>query len=154
MLHRVELDGDLIAHGTPVDKHVGRRRRIIASIEATPVVREFSRWCALQVIHLWDALQIVREYLETGDESKREAAGEAAREAALEAAREAALEAAREAARAAAWAAALEAARKAAWAAALAAALAAAWEAALEAAREAQRVKFAEMVETAFRGRK
>jgi len=32
----------------------------------------FSRWCALQVVHLWDCPDEVRRYLETGDESIRE----------------------------------------------------------------------------------
>ena len=36
--------------------------------------REFARWCALQVVHLWDCPAIVRQYLETGDESTRDAA--------------------------------------------------------------------------------
>jgi len=36
----------------------------------------------LDVIHLWDAPAVVREYLETGDESKRDAAWAAARDAA------------------------------------------------------------------------
>jgi len=98
-LHRVELEGDLQSHGDPPDKWVGRRRKIIASIDATLLLREFARWCALQVIHLWDAPQVVREYLETGDETLREAAWEAAWDA-----REAAWEAAaREAAREAVW---------------------------------------------------
>ena len=66
-LHRVELAGDLVQHGDPADKWVGRRRRIIASIDATAILREHARWCALQVIGLWDAPQVVREYLETGD---------------------------------------------------------------------------------------
>jgi hypothetical protein len=78
LLHLVEIEGDLRTHGTPVDKVVGRRRKIIATIDAEPLLREFARWCALQVIHLWDAPRIVREYLETGDESKRAAAEDAA----------------------------------------------------------------------------
>jgi hypothetical protein len=56
---------------------------------------------------------IVREYLETLDESKRAAAWDAARAAA----RDAAWDAAWDAARAAAWAAACDAARAAAWSA-------------------------------------
>lgn len=35
-------------------------------------LREFARWCALQVIDKWDAPVSVREYLETGNESLRE----------------------------------------------------------------------------------
>ena len=78
MLHMVELEGDLISHGNPVDKWVGRRRKIVATIDATDLLREFARWCALQVIDMWNAPQVVREYLETGDESKRDAARAAA----------------------------------------------------------------------------
>ena len=105
MLHRVELDGYLVPHGDPVDKWCGRRRRIIASIDATALLREFARWCALQVIHLWDAPAVVREYLETGDESKRSSAWVAASAAAWSSAwaawgaRDAACDAARDAQR-------------------------------------------------------
>ena len=72
--------------------------------EAT--MRAFACWCALTVAHLWDMPVIVREYLETQDESKRAAAWAAARDAAWEAARAAAGDAAWAAARAAARAAA------------------------------------------------
>ena len=84
LLHLVELEGDLIEQ--PNDKSVGRRRKIIATIDATDLCRRFARTVALKVVHLWDAPPIVREYLETGDESKREAAWEAAWAAAREAA--------------------------------------------------------------------
>ena len=167
-LHRVELDGDLQPHGNPVDKWVGRRRKILATIDAEYLLREFTRWCALQVIDLWDAPLMVRDYLKTGNESLREAARYAAwyavREAAeaAEAARAAgeAAGAARETAEAAGYAAeaaraAGYAARDAAWAARYAARAArytarAAREAARDAARTAQRDKLLEMVEDAF----
>ena len=51
------------------DKLVCRRRRIVARFDATALMRTFARQCALDVIHLWDAPQVVREYLTTGDES-------------------------------------------------------------------------------------
>jgi hypothetical protein len=41
-------------------------------------LREFARWCALQVVHLWDAPEIVIEYLQTGDEELMVAAAYAA----------------------------------------------------------------------------
>ena len=103
-------------HGNPVDKIAGRRRKILATIDAEPLLREFARWCASQVVHLWAAPQVVCDYLATGDDSLRDAARAAARaaeeaaRAAWEAAREAG-EAAREAARGAAREAAWEAAR-------------------------------------------
>ena len=78
MLHLVEIDGELVTHGDPPDKVVGRRRKILASIDATDLLREFARWCALQVIHLWECPDVVRRYLETGDESIRAAAWDAA----------------------------------------------------------------------------
>ena len=137
-LHRVELQGDLVSHGDPIDKWAGRRRRIIASIDADAMLREFARWCASQVLHLWNAPQVVKDYLATGDEALQDAARGAALGAAWDAARGAALGAARGAALGAAWdasrGAALAAARDAAWGAALA----------------AQRACFAERVELAF----
>lgn len=108
---RVEVWGDVQQHGHPEDKIVGRHRKVLAIADGGAVLRKFARLCALDVIHLWDAPDVVRRYLETGDESLRDAARDATWEAAWEAARAAAREAAREAARDAAWAAAREAAR-------------------------------------------
>lgn len=76
MLHLVELEGDLVEHNG--DKWVGRQRRILASIDATGLLGEFARWCAWQVIDLWEAPPVVRTYLTTGDPVVRAAAGEAA----------------------------------------------------------------------------
>ena len=107
LLHLVELDGETIAGG---DKVVCRKRKIVASIDATDLLRKFACTVALKVIHLWDAPLVVREYLETGDESKRYAA----RAAAGAAARAAAGDAAWAAASTAAWGAARGAAGAAA----------------------------------------
>ncbi len=134
------------------DKLVCRRRRIVARIDATELLWDMSRWCALQVIHLWDAPLAVREYLETGKEELRDAAWAAAWAAA--AARDAA-GAARDAAGAA------RAARDAGWAAGAAAraagdaAWAAAWAAgaardAAGAARDAQKTMFLDAVQNEF----
>ncbi len=76
--HRVYLRRNLTPHGDPIDKYAASERMRIASIDATDVLRRFARKVALDVIHLWEAPPIVREYLETGDESKREAARAAA----------------------------------------------------------------------------
>ena len=164
MLHLVDLDGEILEHGTPPDKLVGRRRRIVASIDATDLLREFARWCALQVVHLWQCPDVVRRYLETGDESIRVAAWDSAWDAAWDSAWAAAKDAAWAAARAA-WAAAKDAARAAAWDAwdsawasardaawdsAWASARASAWASARDAAKVAQRAKFSEVVNTAF----
>ena len=137
ILHKVELAGKIEKHGNPVDKFAAQRRRIISSLDATEILRLFSRRVALDVIHLWDAPPVVMEYLETGDESIMAAAEAAARAAAEAAARAAAWAAARDAAWAAAIAAAWADASAAASAAARAAAWAAAWAAAIAAASAA-----------------
>jgi hypothetical protein len=137
------------------DKLCGQVREYLAVDDATEELFGFARWCALQVIHFWDAPQVMRQYLETGDESIRAAAWDAAR-AAMAAARPAAWDAAAwdadrwvvpnyaamAAYRAAAWdaaRAAMAAARPAAWDAARAAARAAGWTAISDAARSAAR---------------
>ena len=156
------------------DKLVCRRRRVIATIDATKILRKFARLCALDVVHLWEAPDIVIRYLKTGDEALRDAAriaawdarsaawdtGDAARDT-RDDAREAAWSAAMDAAWAA-WAAARSAAWAAAWDtrdAAWNAARSAAWAAALDAARTAtrdatrrrQRRRLARMVNQAFK---
>ena len=124
------------------DKLVCRRRRIVARFDATTMLRTFARRCALDVIHLWKAPQVVRDYLTTGDESLRAAALAAEDEA----------RAAEDEARAAedeAWAAGADtrnAARGAAWDAAWGAA----WDATWAAARDAQRERFARLVADEF----
>ena len=85
--HLVEC-GDIVEEQG--DKFVCRRRKILASVDATEILRAFARRQALSVIHLWDAPDVVRRYLETGDESLRAAAGDAARDAAGAAAGDAA----------------------------------------------------------------
>jgi hypothetical protein len=136
-------------------------------------LRQFACLCALDVAHLWDIPEIVREYLETGDESLRAAAlaatpaatraavawdavawvvaareaawAAAAREAAwAAAARVAAQDAARKAFRAATQAAAQAAAtRAAAWDAA---AWLAAWDTTWAATRDGQNIRLSSMV--------
>lgn len=95
----VEVDGEILRD---TDKLVARRRRIIKRTDATELLRRFAREQALNVIHLWHAPALVRQYLETGDETLRDAARDAARAAARDAARDAARVAARVAAVAAA----------------------------------------------------
>jgi len=75
--------------------------------DATEILRKFARLCALDVIDLWGAPEIVVRYLKTGDESLRIAA----RYAAMAAVIAAASDSARYAARAAAMAAASDSAR-------------------------------------------
>jgi len=87
---RVELAGDM-AHSE--DKTSATERKYLWGYDATNVLRKFARLCALDVIHLWDAPQIVKEYLTTGDEKIRDAAWAAARDAARNPARDAARDA-------------------------------------------------------------
>lgn len=77
-LWRVEIGGAVIGD----DKITGTSRRYLARIDAEPLLREYARWCASRVLHLWDAPQVVRDYLASGDEALRAAAREAAWEAA------------------------------------------------------------------------
>lgn len=81
----VELDGDIL-HGD--DKVVAQRRRIVARQDVTSLLRGFARACARDVLPLWDAPDVVRRYLETGDETIRSAAESAARSAAESAQRQ------------------------------------------------------------------
>jgi len=129
---RVELGGETIIGD---DKIVAARRRIIWWADATDVLRRFARLCALDVIHLWDAPDVVKTYLRSGDEQFRDAAWDAAWDAG-DAARDAARDAVA-AARAAA-----RASTRAAVDAARAAARAAAWDA----ARAAQNRRLARML--------
>ncbi len=146
ILCRVEVWGDVQSHA---DKVCAWHRRVIAMADATETLRAFARLCALDVAHLWDMPDIVRRYLETGDESIRAAARAAARDAAWAAAwaaaRVAAWDAAWDAAWAAAWDASWAAARAAAWAAARVAARVAARDAAVDAAMGAQNTRLTEM---------
>ena len=71
----VECGGETL-HGE--DKLVCRKRTIVAMRDATEVLRAFARECALDVIHLWNAPEVVRQWLETGDERFRDAAWAAA----------------------------------------------------------------------------
>lgn len=79
------------------------------------ILNEVARWYALQVADLWDAPDVVRQYLETGDESLRDAVLSTPRGVAWNEARDAARDAARGAVRGAAAAAAVDAAEAMAW---------------------------------------
>lgn len=64
-----------------IDKCVARARRIVARADAEEVLRKFARQCAADVLHLWNAPQIVKDYLASGDEKIRAYARNAARDA-------------------------------------------------------------------------
>ena len=138
----VELAGGIIWGN---DKVVAMQRKILARTDATILLQRFAKACALDVIHLWKAPQVVIDFLH-GEESLKDAARNAAWGAAWGAAQNAAW-----AARSAAWAA-RDAARNAAWGARNAA-----WgarDAARNAARDAvcatQRKRFLSSVLTEF----
>ena len=82
---RVRLSGEIIPAD---DKSCATERTYLSVVDAEDTLRAFARRCSLDVIDLWDAPDVVREYLET---------------AAWAAARDATWDAARYAARAAAW---------------------------------------------------
>ena len=85
--------GIVVPHGNPIDKYACSKRIYLAGgIDATETLRLFARQCALDVIHLWDAPDVVKQYLKTGDEKIRAAAWAAAWDAARAAARDAARE--------------------------------------------------------------
>ncbi len=74
LLHRVEVSGAQ----RYVDVYVARERTILWSVDAEAILRDFTRRCALDVVDLWDAPEIVVQYLKTGDERIRAAARDAA----------------------------------------------------------------------------
>ena len=85
------------------DKLVSTHRFILWRLDGEKVLREFARQQALSVIHLWNAPQVVKDYLTIGDESLRSASRSAAESAAWSAAWSVAESAARSAAGGAAW---------------------------------------------------
>ncbi len=100
IIWRVDIGGD-VAEG--LDKLCGSERTYLAGgVDASEVLQKFARLCALDVIHLWDAPEIVVRYLKTGNESIRGAAYNAAYNAAYSAASNAASRAASRAASSAA----------------------------------------------------
>jgi len=131
----VELGGEIVEHGNPIDKYAAQERTYLFELDITQQLRMFSAQCALSVFDEWHPPDVVREYIE--DEAKgidRSDLRDAARDAAWDAAW---------AAWDAAWAA-WDAAGDAAWAA-----WDAAW-AAWDAAGDAQRTNFNRIVADAL----
>ena len=97
IIYRVDLSG-VIVEGT--DKCVATKRTYLSGgIDISDVLIRFARMCALDVIHLWDAPDIVVHYLKTGDESARSEAWSAVRSASSASAWDAAWDAVRDAVR-------------------------------------------------------
>jgi hypothetical protein len=76
MLHLVECGGVIQEHE---DKGCSSERTILKSIDAYYLLRRFAADQALSVAYLWNMPDIVKEYLETLDESKCMAAEAALR---------------------------------------------------------------------------
>ena len=127
----VECDGE-IQHDT--DKLVCSRRMIVARMDATEMLRYFARMQALSVVHLWNAPDVVLDYLMSGDESIMEAAFDTAYAATKEAA----------------GATVCAAAKEAAWAATMATAWDVGFAAARAATTEAARKDFNSLVRECF----
>lgn len=68
---RVVVRGEIIHEA---DKLVASRRKIMWRIDATDLLYAFARQCALDVAHLWNMPDVVRQYLETGNGALREKA--------------------------------------------------------------------------------
>ena len=60
---RVEMGGRIFEDK---NKLVAQERSVIWMADATGVLRDYARWCALSVGHLWDMPDVVRSYLENG----------------------------------------------------------------------------------------
>ena len=137
------------------DKLVCAKRRIVARMDVTELCRYFARMQALSVVHLWNAPDVVLDYLMTGAASSTtSSAAYAASSAAWSAARSTARSTASNAAYAAssaAQSAASSAARSTASSAAYAAS-SAAWSAASSAASSAARAEFNALVRECFEG--
>jgi len=72
----VECGGEIVMGG---DKFICRERTILWRVNGERLLRKFARKQALSVIHLWDAPDVVRQFLETGDDKLRDAAMKATR---------------------------------------------------------------------------
>ena len=139
VVYKVQGSGTIISHGNPIDKYVCSERTYLAGgVDATEVLRKFARLCALDVVHLWDAPDVVIEYLKTGKEDLMSEASAVASAAASASASATASAAAWSAANAAAWSEASTAANNAAWS-----------EASAE-ARKKQNRRLTRMVKRAF----
>jgi hypothetical protein len=56
----------------PAGDRIWALTRLLGLIDRNELNGEFARWCALQVVDMWDCPDIVRDYLETGNEANME----------------------------------------------------------------------------------
>ena len=71
-LCRIRLSGAMVhdmAHEK--DQSAATERRVLWMFDATDLLGYLSRWCAAQVVHHWDAPDVVLEHLRTGNEDLR-----------------------------------------------------------------------------------
>lgn len=64
IVYRVKCSGQMIKEE---DKFVAEHREYLWGFDATEILQKFARDCASSVIHLWDAPEVVMEYLKTGN---------------------------------------------------------------------------------------
>lgn len=64
ILCRVELSGRILKS---TDKLCASERRVVWMKDVSKEVREWSKWCASEVKHLWDPPEVVLRFLETGE---------------------------------------------------------------------------------------
>ena len=75
ILYKVQGSGTIIPHGNPIDKYACSERTYLAGgIDISEMLYKFARMCALDVIHLWDAPDVVISFLKTGKEELQDAA--------------------------------------------------------------------------------
>ena len=74
VLCRVELIGDI---KQDENKMVAYERHVLWTKNIAKELRVAARMFALELVHLWDAPPVVIEFLKTGDEKLRDAAGDA-----------------------------------------------------------------------------
>jgi hypothetical protein len=68
LICRVSLGGQIV---TGEDKICASERTVLWAIDGRSLLRHYARLCALDVIAMWDAPEVVVRYLRTGDESLR-----------------------------------------------------------------------------------
>jgi len=78
MLWRVRYSGDVVRDRT---KGCSTERTYLRGAYAEAMLCHFARLCALDVVGLWDAPDVVVRYLRTGDDSLRDVASAASRAA-------------------------------------------------------------------------
>lgn len=93
IVYRVKISGDIQVGD---DKICGRRREYLWRVDCSEILPAFSRRCALDVVHMWDAPDVVLHFLRTGDGAAAKAAESWSERAAAKAAAAAAARAAAE----------------------------------------------------------